>query len=62
MSTKTYSYKDFDDEDGYSNKRRKHSKHAHNIRGEGMRTLNSYVEEDDEDFYDDFDDTIHENT
>jgi hypothetical protein len=68
MSIKTYTYKDFDDDDGYPNKRRKHLKHANNIRGKGMRTLNSYVEEDlyydlnpdlDED---DLDDTIHENT
>jgi hypothetical protein len=67
MSIKKYTYKDFDDDDGYPVKHRKQLKRANNIRGKGMKTLNSYVEEGFKDLYKDFDEddldnTIHENT
>jgi hypothetical protein len=42
--------KRFDDEQT-SGRSGKHVKHSKNFKGEGMRTLNSYVEDDD--YYDD---------
>ena len=37
---------EYDDEER-NNKRKKHPKHSPNVKGQGMRTLNSYVEEED---------------
>lgn len=46
----------YDDEDNSSQRSGKHSKHSNNRKSGGMRTLNSYVEED----YDFDDDTFDE--
>ena len=43
------------DDDQYSGRSGKHAKHSNNRKSGGMKTLNSYVEEDYEDpFEDDF--------
>jgi hypothetical protein len=48
----------YDDEQS-SGRSGKHTKHSNNKKGGGMKTLNSYVEEDYEfDDYDPFDDAI----
>lgn len=58
MSTKRKNRQDdYDDEDEsnlYKPRKGKHTKHAHNLKGKGMRVINSYAEEDfDEDeFFD----------
>jgi hypothetical protein len=49
---------EYDDEDR-STKHKKYPKHSPNVRGQGMRTLNSYVEEED---YDELEDDNHDNT
>ena len=54
---KTYQKNTKQFEDEFTSKKRsgKHAKHATNRKGEGMKTLNSYVEDDYEDpFEDDF--------
>ena len=47
--------KDFDDDDEYGRRphKKKAPKHSKNIRGEGMRTINSYDEDDYDDPFDD---------
>ena len=44
-NTKKNYHQDYDDEE--RSKRKKHPKHSTNVKGRGMKTLNSYVEEDD---------------
>jgi hypothetical protein len=56
--TYTKNSRRFDDEDT-SGRTGKHAKHSNNRKGGGMKTLNSYVEEDyDFDDYDPFDDEV----
>lgn len=45
-NTKRNYRQEFDDEER-TNKRKKPPKHSSNVKGRGMRTLNSYVEEED---------------
>ena len=56
MSTKRKNRREYDEEDEtnlYKTSKGKHKKHAHNVKGKGMRVINSYVEEDiDEPFFD----------
>lgn len=49
MGTKNHGdYQDFDDDDdNFRRRNKKHPRHATNIRGKGMKVLNSYVEEED---------------
>ena len=51
----------YDDEDFFSDRRKKSRplKHSKNLRGLGMRVINSYVEDDDGDVFNnhDYDDT-----
>jgi hypothetical protein len=49
---KTY-YKQRNDDEFSSGRSGKHSKHANGKKTGGMKTLNSYVEEDDDDYFDD---------
>ena len=47
----------FDDEDDHRHThKKKQPKHSKNIRGTGMKTINSYDEDDD--YYDPFDDEL----
>jgi len=58
MGNKKQNYhQDYDDEE--RSKRKKHPKHSPNVKGRGMRTLNSYVEEED---YDELEDDDQDNT
>jgi len=58
MGNKKQNYhQDYDDEE--RSKRKKHPKHSPNVKGRGMRTLNSYVEEED---YDELEDDNQDNT
>lgn len=41
------------DEDDRSNKNSRGAKHSRNIPGKGMRVINSWYEEDDDDYFDD---------
>ncbi len=54
--TKKDQRRNFEDDDSNSNKHRKHPKHSMNLKGRGMRVINSYVEEDIEDEDDYIDD------
>jgi hypothetical protein len=47
MGNSKQNYRQEYDDEERSNKRKKHPKHSPNVRGQGMRTLNSYVEEED---------------
>ena len=58
MGNKKQNYhQDYDDEE--RSKRKKHPKHSPNVKGRGMRTLNSYVEEED---FDEIEDNNQDNT
>jgi hypothetical protein len=58
MGNKKQNYhQDYDDEE--RSKRKKHPKHSPNVKGRGMRTLNSYVEEED---FDEIEDKNQDNT
>ena len=58
MGNKKQNYhQDYDDEE--RSKRKKHPKHSPNVKGRGMRTLNSYVEEED---FDEIKDKNQDNT
>lgn len=48
-------YDDEDESNLYKTHKGKHAKHAHNVKGKGMRVINSYAEDDI-----DFDDYIDE--
>lgn len=59
MGKTTHKQREYDDDD----KNRKHSrsaKHSRNIPGKGMRVINSWYDDEDEDFFDDIEieDTI----
>ena len=59
MGNKKQNYHlDYDDEER-NNKRKKHPKHSPNVKGRGMRTLNSYIEEED---FDEIEDNNQDNT
>ena len=61
MSTKRKNRQDYDDEDEtsyFKPAKGKHPKHSHNVKGKGMRVINSYVADDldDEDeYFDEYD-------
>ena len=58
MGNKKQNYhQDYDDEE--RSKRKKNPKHSPNVKGRGMRTLNSYVEEED---FDEIEDNNQDNT
>jgi hypothetical protein len=59
MGNKKQNYHHEYDDEERSNKRKKNPKHSPNVKGRGMRTLNSYVEEDD---FDDLKEDDHGNT
>lgn len=49
-------YDEEDETNLYKTSKGKHKKHAHNVKGKGMRVINSYVEDDEfslEDYLDD---------
>ena len=54
MGSKNKNHSDFDEDDDRKFSRKKQPKHSRNVRGEGMKVINSYVEE--EDIYEDEDD------
>ena len=56
-NTKKNYHQDYDDEE--RSKRKKHPKHSTNVKGRGMKTLNSYVEEED---FDEIEDKNQDNT
>lgn len=51
-------YDDEDESNLYKTHKGKHAKHAHNLKGKGMRVINSYAvdELEEEDDFDDFED------
>lgn len=57
---KTYykNHKRFDDDEHTSGRSGKHSKHSNNRKGGGMKTLNSYADDDYDLNDDDFDDEV----
>ena len=59
MGNKKQNYRQEYDEEERSNTYKKHPKHSPNVKGQGMRTLNSYVEEED---YDELEDDDQDNT
>lgn len=52
MGKTTYKQKDYEDDDRNFKKSRG-AKHSRNIPGHGMRVINSWYDEDDDDYFDD---------
>lgn len=51
MGKTSYKERNYDDEDR-SSKKSRGAKHSRNIPGKGMRVINSWYDEDDEDYFD----------
>jgi len=52
---KTYKHTNRFDDESPSSRSGKHAKHSNNRKGGGMKTLNSYAEEDYDPFFDEVD-------